>query len=85
MPKVLQFRCPTCLKLLFKWEFGHSECIFKAIGLEFREQSSVITPGGPSSEVNTQYKKQDVICSKCKTRSEIAKEGLRKVELVLKG
>ena len=68
MPKTLQFRCPTCLKLLIKWEIGQSECIFKAEGLEFIKQTS--------------NEKQDVICPKCKTRSEITKQGLRKVELV---
>lgn len=82
MSKIIQYRCPGCLKLLIKWETGSQECIFQAIGLEFRDQPKVIAPGGPSSEVNPYYVKKDVICPKCKTRSEITRDGLRKIELV---
>ncbi len=68
MPKVLQYRCPSCLKLLIKWERGANQCVFQAEGIEFVEQQGT--------------KKKDVVCPKCGTRAEITTRGLRKVELV---
>lgn len=66
--KTIQFRCPECLRLLVKWETGSDTCSFKNPNATFIKQ--------------TGSEKQDVICPKCKTRSEITKEGLRKIELV---
>lgn len=68
MSKTIQFRCPECKRLLFKWETGSDHCLFQLEGLQFIEQAGT--------------GKKDPICPKCGTRSEITKTGLVKIELV---
>lgn len=68
MSKVVQFRCPDCGRLLIKYEKGKTVCMYKAEGLQFIEPE--------------EGKRAGVICTKCNTRLEIAKDGLRKVEAV---
>lgn len=34
--KVFQFRCPTCLKKLFRWGLGSDKTFDKCSGLEYR-------------------------------------------------
>jgi Zn finger protein HypA/HybF involved in hydrogenase expression len=64
MARSMQFRCPGCLKLLFKWVVGQ-DSITKA------DESIKFIDGT-----------HDVICPKCKVRSEVTKAGLRKIDLI---
>ena len=68
MAQLLQFRCPVCLKLLFKFdkETGKVEYHISQFDFEADEKG------------NTKY----ATCSKCKTELEIMKNGLKKRELV---
>jgi hypothetical protein len=68
MGKIIQYRCPGCQRLLFKWETGSKDCLYK--------DPQVILISRVDNE-----KMKDVICSKCKTRSEICRDGLRKIEI----
>jgi hypothetical protein len=68
MSKTIQYRCPVCCRLLIKWEVGAAECQYKAEGLRFIEQKG--------------SEKKDIVCTKCDTRLEITRGGLRTIDLV---
>lgn len=66
MSKVIQYRCPCCKRLLIKWETGADKVLY----VDFKAQW-----------IKVEGKKtQDIICSKCGTRSEVCSDGLRRIE-----
>lgn len=69
MSEVKAFRCPKCLKLLFKFDVATGKVEYRISTFAFR----------PDDEGNTKY----VACPKCKTECEITKTGLTVVTLEL--
>ena len=66
MSKIIQYRCPTCKRLLIKWETGSDKVLY----VDYKAQWIKVEG----------QKAQDIICSKCKTRCEVCSDGLRKID-----
>jgi len=62
MSVVKQFRCPKCLKLLFKYDVKTGKVEYHMSMYAFR----------PDDECKTKY----VACPKCKTELEVTKKGM---------
>ena len=62
MSNLIQFRCPKCLKLLFKFDKVTGEPEYHVSQFDFYSDE----------QGNTRY----VTCAKCKTECEITKTGL---------
>lgn len=67
MAKTIQYRCPSCCRLLFKHEVN-SDHIQAMPNVQF---------------IKTPEEKMDVICNKCGKRLEICKGELKEIELEL--